>query len=331
VISEADIRRARAVPIESVLGAHKLKRIGKELLGPCPVHGGDDRFAVHLTKQLFNCRGADGGDVIDMVRHLHGCDFVDAVRTLIGDVSTYIPPPSPRPAAPRAPPADNRFWELLWDQGQRHATTAIEEYLGLRGVVDLLPAGALGDVLRYHPHCPFGPDRQSPAMLALVRDIRTDLPQAIVRTALERNADGSIKTRGVRRMTLGPWKGGAIKLSANDAVENCLGVGEGPESTLSLRSRPQFCMLPVWSLISDRGIADFPVLPGIETLFVAVDNDKVDEKTGRCAGHDAAEECGDRWTDAGRDCFHVSSPILGEDLNDVARRTGSMMLRGERL
>ena len=82
------IEFAKAVAIEDELHRRgiALKRVGRELVGPCPVCGGADRFAVHLGKQLWNCRGCGvGGDVIDFVRHHDGCDFASAIITLTGD------------------------------------------------------------------------------------------------------------------------------------------------------------------------------------------------------------------------------------------------------
>ena len=64
----------------------KLRRKGNELIGPCPRCGGDDRFAVNIVKQVFNCRGCGAkGDVIDMVQHLDGADFIAAATTLAAD------------------------------------------------------------------------------------------------------------------------------------------------------------------------------------------------------------------------------------------------------
>jgi hypothetical protein len=89
--------RARAVPIgEEILrrGINNLKRVGGEYVGPCPKCGGDDRFAVHIQKNIFNCRGCGiGGDVIQLVEHLDGVDFKAACTTLAG------PRPRPRPKA----------------------------------------------------------------------------------------------------------------------------------------------------------------------------------------------------------------------------------------
>ena len=70
-------------------GGLNLKRIGKELVGPCPVCGGNDRFAVSPEKGVFNCRGCGkAGDVIALVEHLDRVDFAHAVETLTGE-----PPP----------------------------------------------------------------------------------------------------------------------------------------------------------------------------------------------------------------------------------------------
>jgi phage/plasmid primase-like uncharacterized protein len=89
-VHQNSIARARSVPIEEVLAArgHNLRRCGGELIGPCPVCGGRDRFAVNPKKALWNCRGGDkGGDVIDLVCHLDSCGFNDAIEQLTGEKS----------------------------------------------------------------------------------------------------------------------------------------------------------------------------------------------------------------------------------------------------
>jgi phage/plasmid primase-like uncharacterized protein len=70
----------------------QLKRVGRELVGPCPACGGVDRFAVNVAKQIWNCRGcAKGGDVIDLVRHIDSVDFTTAVATLTGEKPRRTP------------------------------------------------------------------------------------------------------------------------------------------------------------------------------------------------------------------------------------------------
>jgi AAA domain/CHC2 zinc finger len=86
--------RARSVPIEDEIARRGIRLRGKnERCGPCPKCGGNDRFSINVAKQVFNCRGCEtGGDVIDLVGHLDGVDFVTACSTLVND-----PPPKVRP------------------------------------------------------------------------------------------------------------------------------------------------------------------------------------------------------------------------------------------
>ena len=153
-------------------------------------------------------------------------------------------------------------------------------------------------------------------MVALVRDIITNQPKAIHRTALDSEGN-KIEVGGCDRMMLGPRGGGAVKLTPDEMVTMCLGAGEGIETTLSMRLRPQFGASPVWSLLTDGGVRTFPVLAGIGCLFIAVDND------ANGAGQDAARRCSARWTAAGREVFRLTPRRTGEDLNDVARRSRS--------
>jgi phage/plasmid primase-like uncharacterized protein len=84
-------KQARAIPIMDEIARRgvKLKREGNEFIGPCPLCRGDDRFAVNTKKEVWNCRGCGvGGDVIELVRHLDGVDFIEACTRLAG------PPPA---------------------------------------------------------------------------------------------------------------------------------------------------------------------------------------------------------------------------------------------
>lgn len=84
---DAFVDEARAVSIEAEVNRRglRLKRQGGELVGPCPVCGGVDRFGVNLRKGVFNCRGSgEGGDVIKLVEYLDATDFLGACETLAG-------------------------------------------------------------------------------------------------------------------------------------------------------------------------------------------------------------------------------------------------------
>lgn len=197
----------------------------------------------------------------------------------------------------------------VWDEAWHPARSPVEAYLASRKLT--LPVGPR-EVIRFHPSCPFAGSRVR-AMVALVRDIVTDAPIAIHRTALDA-AGRKIAINGHERLALGPIAGGAVKLTPDAEVTTCLGVGEGIESTLSLR-RTEFGDSPVWSLISAGGIEALPVLPGIECLWIAVDHDP--------AGLRAAETCAARWQTAGRETFRLTPDAPGADLNDVIKRGGA--------
>ena len=67
------IERARGVRIEDEVERRgiPLRGRGVDRCGPCPVCGGEDRFAINAAKQCFLCRGCGArGDVITLVQHL---------------------------------------------------------------------------------------------------------------------------------------------------------------------------------------------------------------------------------------------------------------------
>jgi putative DNA primase/helicase len=193
----------------------------------------------------------------------------------------------------------------IWREAVNPCKTLVEAYLKSRRLD--LPDEAAHEAIRFHPLCQVGHDR-FPAMVCLVRNIATNELQAIHRTALA--PDGtSIKRNGkTHRMSLGPITGGAIKLDPDEDVTQGLCIGEGVETTLSGR---QMGLRPVWSLVNTGGIANFPILPGIEGLHLFAEND------ANGASAKAVEECARRWHGAGRDVF-IITPDVG-DLNDELR------------
>jgi len=91
--NESQIDRAKSVLIEWVAAdRYQLNLRGRvERVGPCPVCGGVDRFAINIKKQVWNCRVCrKGGDVIALVQHLDSVDFSTAVQILIEHAPTDI-------------------------------------------------------------------------------------------------------------------------------------------------------------------------------------------------------------------------------------------------
>lgn len=81
------IDEARAASVTSLLDRwpHRLKRVGSELVGPCPACGGRDRFAINRAKNVWLCRkSGKSGDAIALVQYLDGADFLGAVEVVTG-------------------------------------------------------------------------------------------------------------------------------------------------------------------------------------------------------------------------------------------------------
>ena len=187
----------------------------------------------------------------------------------------------------------------IWNDAQPICGTLVEQYLKRRGLV--VP-DECGRVLRFHPCCPFGNQRRLPSMVALMRNIQTDAPQAINRTAL--SPDGG----RIERKMLGPKRGAAVKLSPDENVTMGLTIGEGAETTCAGMARG---FSPAWALGDAGSIAAFPVLSGVEAITILADNDN----SG--TGQRAAEICARRWAAAGREARVLLPHKIGADFNDI--------------
>ena len=318
---------ARSVPIETELArrGHRLKRVGRDLVGPCPACGGTDRFSVTPVKRLWHCRRcAKGGDVISLIQHIDGGNFLDAVQTLSGE----------RPRRGQSGPeaiarimerehqsrqreeqdrreneAKTKYALRLWDEGTCIWGTPAQVYLTSRRCGDLFPPDR-DAVFRFHQRCTFGGE-YLPSLLTLLRNVETDEPQAVHRTAL--TPDG----QKIDRKMLGPKAGAAVKFWPQSCVAGRLVVGEGVETVLSaalhIRHRGQR-LDPAWAAIDKGNLETLPVLPGVEQLIILVDND------AGGTGQESARKCSRRWSDAGREVRRLTPHEQGMDFNDVAKR-----------
>jgi DNA primase len=95
----------------------RMSRRGNRLVGPCPIHHGDNptAFSVDIQRNLWYCFSAcqAGGDVIDLVRRLDGLGFREALRALAA-VAPLPPPPSlwtaPSPSSSSFRPYTRSLW-----------------------------------------------------------------------------------------------------------------------------------------------------------------------------------------------------------------------------
>ena len=141
-------------------------------------------------------------------------------------------------------------------------------------------------------------------MVALMRSVTTDEPQAIHRTRL------TPKGKKVGRRMLGIAAGAAVKLDADDTVTMGLTIGEGIETCLAAR---QLGLRPAWALGSAGAVSAFPVLGGVEALTILAENDPTNRT--------AVETCAARWHAAGREVI-VVEPVAGSDILDSMREAG---------
>lgn len=227
----------------------------------------------------------------------------------VGEPRPARPVPAPRVVAPE--PEQHQLLSpyglRLWASSLSLAGTIGARYLAARGCV-LPPEDGDLRFLPAHKH-PLG-EHVGPALLALVTDIETREPISLHQTWIRPDGTKPDDLPGPARLLLGRHRkaGGVIRLWPDEAVTHGLGVGEGIESCLSLAH----AFTPVWSLIDAGNLAALPVLPGIEALAIAQDNDP--------AGRRSAQALAERWAAAGAEVAIVAAANDGDDLNNVTSR-----------
>jgi phage/plasmid primase-like uncharacterized protein len=307
MISADDIARARSVLLEHEIARRgiKLKRAGTELVGPCAVCGGADRFGINARKQIWNCRQCSvGGDIIKLVEHIDGLSFKEAIATLAGRTVRA----APRPAPARRDDGDDddqrrlEQADSIWRSSSSLGPDAIS-YFAKRGINihDVQEHGGL----RFHAHCPWQ-GGTTPAIVGRFTTALSNEPRGIWRRSIS----------GEKPMTLGPMSGCVIRLWPDEAVEQGLVIGEGVETVLSAATRITHrgtLLQPAWAACVAGNLERFPVLSGIEALTILVDHDV----SG--AGQTAAGKCAERWSEAGGEVIRLTPKIVGRDFNDVVR------------
>ena len=261
------IAQARAVPIEDEIAGRRITLNGRgaERFGPCPKCGGTDRFAINISKQIWNCRGCQrGGDVISLVQHLDECTFDAAVSALNRQQPTgYALVDKAIPALPdagsKAPwrSSWNREALAIWAAACEPEGTPAWTYLLRRGIaLEALPS-RINEALRFHPNCPWH-DARHMCLVALWTDNISGEPRAIHRRAI--TPDG--KNLGHWR-ALGATAGCVIRLWPDDEVSQGLVLGEGVETVLAAATRITHrgtLLQPAWAAGDAGHMATFPAL-----------------------------------------------------------------------
>jgi len=305
-----------------------------EFEGPCPVCGGDDRFAINIKKRTWLCRhcggvgNKNGGKgAIDLVMHVEKCDFTAAVQKLTGASWTPSRAPGPIPAAVRAEAIDERPEAERALLSARRILSQITPLIGTPGEAYLrnvrnIDVAAIEDVLSRtdaigwhpsvyfsHPADPTYGTLEHPLhgrRLGCIVGVMTDAVTAVPTGAISRTYLGPDGTKIGKAKTLGA-PAGIVRLSADDVLgELC--IAEGLETCLT--GMANFGLRPLWSTGSAGAMADFPVLSGVEALTVIADHDL------NGAGERAARAAEARWLAAGKEVALYRRDVFG-DLNDT--------------
>ena len=269
----------------------------------CPFHT-DPNPSCSIYPDHFFCHGCgEHGNRLDWLIRAEGMTHAEAMLA-IHDWTA----PARRPSQNGGDPDDRYAFAMgLWTGARDLRGTIGERYLAeTRGIdVSKLPAG-VHESLRFHPNCVFGPGTRLPCLLALMRDPQTDAPLGLQRIALT-VTNGHV--RKLDRKMLGP--SGVVKLwPATDRLV----IGEGLETVLAAATRIRFegaPLTPAWAALSDGNMAKLPVLTGVSSLILLVDND------GNQAGQHAAEHAQRRWEAAGRAVIPLIPNVVGTDFNDL--------------
>jgi hypothetical protein len=184
----------------------------------------------------------------------------------------------------------------IWSDCIDPCGTLAERYLREhRGLI--LPNDIAYSVIRFHAGLRYERGIYLPAMVCLLRDIKSNEPCGIHRTFLDR-----FNGNKIYRKMLGVAKGAAIKLDA--APSSTLTVGEGVETVLAARAAG---FVPAWALGSSGAVRCFPVLPQLRELTILQENDPTSRRD--------VKTCSRRYLGVGRP-VNIVEPKIGSDFND---------------
>lgn len=274
----------------AVMYGAKLKRAGREHVGPCVACGGSDRFSINPGKNLWHCRGHGGGlGAIGMTMHIAGLSFLAACEALTGEPN----PRTNRPARPlsEAEQAERNRQRLKMEDDRRRreaqetaqnqdtvefCAKIIGECVAVEGTLaerylhlfDLpTPPGGWPECLMFHPALNYPGKGKMPALVARVDDVSGQMT-GIWREFIR--ADGRKADVEFQKLGLGPVAGGAVRMGG---MAKHIGTAEGVRSALGAWALIGW-KYPVWPCLSTSGLIGFEVPLGVERITIYQDGDR---------------------------------------------------------
>jgi putative DNA primase/helicase len=270
------------------------------------------RCCCHEDKQpSLSLKDGDGGKLL--VRCFARCDARDILAEFRRrgwlDDRDHRTAKAARAIPKRGPgkTGHSDFAAAIWRESADPRGTLAERYLNGRGIE--FDDDLAGRVLRFHARCPFGRNDTGktihvPALVVAFRPFRDD-DESTPLAAIHRIGLTATGEKIAKKM-LGAVAGCAVKLDADDMVEEGLGICEGVETALAIRATGWG---PIWALGSAGAIAKFEPIPGVETITIFADCDDT--------GLAAARECARRWVDAGCEAVIHRRSADGKDFADA--------------
>jgi len=275
-----DFEAARAVALSSIIGGSvRLQRAGREFRACCPFHADKTpSFYVNDDKGFYHCFGCSAhGDGPDFLMAVHGCDAREAVAMITGGGI----PTAPRRDRPNADRDENGRGDdarAIWQAAGPIEGTPAERYLRNRAIAIEIPPALRFARIR------LGKRSAMPAMVALVTGADGN-PQAVQRTFLTEEGRKADLPGGKVKFSLGPVRGGAIRLtSAGPEIVVC----EGAEDGLSLL---QMGAPAVFAGAGAGTLATMGFAAVSRSIIIGADNDD--------AGREAAAKAADNFVGRG--------------------------------
>lgn len=291
----------------------------RQVLCPGPNHRPHDRsLAVRLDHdapdgfRVHSFAGDDWRDCRDHVRQLLGLpqwqpgDGRDQRRTIdptkidMWDFGTVDREAEVRPRSEEDVERIKRAREI-WHNGKEPRGTVAADYLKSRALS--LPDDLANGILRFHPRVPWrnedtGQIDRVACLIAAFRSIDDGEIIAVHRIRV----DQPQRWPKTMRKMYGPTHRAAVMLAP---IGDELLIGEGVETAMS--PREDGMAVPAWALGSAGGIAGFPLLDTVSTLYVATEPDATNARALRIVR--------ERYQRAGKKVVPVRSSV-GGDLND---------------
>ena len=261
----------------------------------------------------------DHGNLLDIIKLSQG---LTEFREVMAEARRFLALPDPKPVGPGAISQDKRPDEearlaanRLFTGARALVPSLAEVYLASRGI-EVQPDF---DALRFHPRC-FAPAGEGampqawPALVAAVTDLQGNLT-GISRTFLARDGQGKAPIETPRRAK-GVILGNGIRFGR---AEDVLGVGEGIETTLSLRAA--LPGLPLVAATSSSHLSALCFPSSLRTLLVIRDNDH--------AGDAATDALFTRGHAAGVEVMLIEPELddLNSDLTKLGRERLAQRIR----